>query len=113
MMGDIGYETHIFVCTNVRPEGHRRGCCSERGSEKVRARFKGLIAEHGLKGRVRANAAGCLDYCETGVTVVVYPEGRWYGGVEIEDAERIFAAHVLGGPTVDDPRLQIPQSREG
>jgi (2Fe-2S) ferredoxin len=111
-MAELGYETHIFVCTNVRPEGNRRGCCSARGSEGVRSRFKGLIAEHGLKGRVRANAAGCLDYCESGVTVVVYPEGRWYGGVKTEDVERIFAAHVLGGPQIDDPRLRIPSSGE-
>jgi hypothetical protein len=38
-----------------------------------------------LKGRVRANAAGCLDQCEHGPTVVIYPEAVWYGGVAPED----------------------------
>ena len=35
------YDRHIFMCTNVRPAGHPRGCCMERaaelgGVEKVR-----------------------------------------------------------------------------
>ncbi|MDP6945499.1 MAG: (2Fe-2S) ferredoxin domain-containing protein, partial [Myxococcota bacterium] len=66
---------------NERRPGHRRGCCADRGAAAVRTRFKVLVAEHGLKGSVRANQAGCLDYCEHGVTVVVYPEGVWYGAV--------------------------------
>ena len=43
--------------------------------------FKKKLAERGLKGKVRANRAGCLDQCEHGPNIVVYPEGVWYGNV--------------------------------
>ena len=46
---------------------------------------------------VRANAAGCLDQCARGVTVVVYPEQCWYGGVKVEDVRQIVEDHLIGG----------------
>ena len=102
-----GYERHVFVCMNERRPGHPRGCCADRGAAAVRSRFKVLVAEHGLKGRVRANHAGCLDYCEQGVTVVVYPEGVWYGRVTAEDVDEIFERHVLAGEPVERLRLKL------
>lgn len=100
-----GYERHIFVCENARPDGHPRGCCAARGAAAVRARFRQLVQEHGLASRVRANLAGCLDQCEHGVTLVVYPEGVWYGGVTLEDVDEIFTRHILGGEIVERCRL--------
>ena len=110
MTTEVGYDRHIFVCMNERREGHPRGCCLQKGGGAVRARFKELTALHGLKGRVRANQAGCLDYCEQGVTVVIYPEGIWYGGVTLESVDRIFEEHILGGRPVDE--LRIREHRE-
>lgn len=95
------YQRHLFVCVNCRPEGHPRGCCADRGGEEVRAAFKKGLKKRGLAGRVRANASGCLDTCENGVTVVVYPEGVWYGGVTVDDVEEILTSHVLGGQVVE------------
>lgn len=104
------YECHIFVCENQRPTGHPKGCCADKGSPEVRARFKALIHEHGLKARVRANAAGCLDQCASGVTVVVYPEGIWYAGVTLADVDEIFRCHIVGGEIVE--RLLLPAGTE-
>ena len=95
------YQRHLFICENRRPSGHPRGCCAERGAEEVRAALKKALKKRGLAGRVRANAAGCLDTCERGVTVVVYPEGVWYGGVRLEDVDEIIERHVLGGEVVE------------
>lgn len=103
-----GYERHLFVCMNERRAGHVRGCCAAKGGEEIRARFKALIAARGLKGVVRANEAGCLDYCQHGVTMVVYPDGVWYGGVTLDDVERIFEEHLLGGRPVNDKLLNLP-----
>jgi (2Fe-2S) ferredoxin len=100
-----GYERHLFVCENLRSEGHPRGCCARKGSPAIRARFKQLVAEHGLQGRVRANMAGCLDQCAHGVTVVVYPEAVWYGAVTLADVDEIFTRHILGGEVVERLRL--------
>ncbi len=55
---------------------------------------------------MRANKSGCLDQCARGTTVVVYPEGTWYGGVTAEDVEEIIREHIVGGEIVD--RLVIP-----
>lgn len=105
------YERHIFVCINQRPEGHPRGCCGSRGGNAVRARFKALVSEHGLKGRVRANNAGCLNLCELGVSVVVYPECTWYKGVRVDDVDEIFTEHILGGRPVE--RLLVAEDDLG
>ena len=80
-----GFQRHVFVCVNERPPGNPKGCCKSKGSEAVRDELKKQLAALGLKGAVRANNAGCLDQCETGVTVVVYPEQVWYGKVTVAD----------------------------
>lgn len=100
-----GFEKHVFVCTNLRAEGHVRGCCDGRGSVDLLFRLKKLVKERGLKGRFRINKAGCLDHCEHGAAMVVYPEGVWYGGVSAEDAEEIVEEHLLADRPVE--RLRI------
>ena len=59
----------------------------------------------GLKGKVRVNRAGCLDHCEHGPVVVVYPEAVWYHVPTVEDAEEILNSHLVGGKPVE--RLKI------
>ena len=100
------FQRHIFVCTNERDKDHPRGSCKRRGSEDVRDAFKKAISSRGLKTQVRANAAGCLDQCELGVAVVVYPEQVWYGGVTVGDVDEIVERHILGGEPVQ--RLLMP-----
>ena len=98
------YQRHVFVCTNERPASDPRGCCKARQSEAVLSEFKRLLKERGLAGKVRANSSGCLDGCSEGPSVVVYPEGVWYGHVKPEDAAEIVR-HLAGGPPVARLRL--------
>jgi Ferredoxin len=70
--------------------------------------MKAKLAERGLKGRVRANKSGCLDQCEHGPNMVVYPEAVWYGGVRKEDLDEIVDSHITGGEPVR--RLMIAES---
>ncbi len=98
-------ERHVFVCENHRDPSDPRGCCSAKGSQEIRSRLKALAHKAGLKGRVRINTAGCLDQCEHGVTIVVYPEAVWYGAVTAADVDEIFESHVLGGRPVERLRL--------
>jgi (2Fe-2S) ferredoxin len=100
------FEKHVFICTNRREPGDPKGCCAEKGSEAVRDAFKRLLHERGLKGRIRANAAGCLDQCARGVTVVVYPEQIWYGGVTATDVPEIVEQHLVGGVPVERLRMK-------
>ncbi len=102
------YRLHMFCCTNVRPDGHPRGCCSGRGSVTFRNYLKARGKELGL-GDIRVNTAGCLDRCELGATVVIYPEGVWYTCQSIEDAEEILQSHVIGGEIVSRLVLTVDQ----
>jgi (2Fe-2S) ferredoxin len=102
------FEKHIFICTNQRPEGHERGCCNPDGMGELQWRFKQKLAERGLKHRVRANKSGCLDQCEHGPNIVVYPDGVWYGHVTLADIDEIIESHILGGTPVQ--RLITPDA---
>lgn len=100
------FEKHVFVCTNTRAEGHPRGCCSSKNSVAIRERLKELVEQRGLKRKIRVNTAGCLDQCEHGVTIVVYPEAVWYGFVKMEDVDEILESHLVGNKPVE--RLRLP-----
>lgn len=103
------FEKHIFVCENKRPEGHPRGCCSDKGSPAIREQLKKRLKELGLNHLVRANTSGCLDACEFGPSMVVYPEQVWYGGIKLEDVEEIIQSHIINNIPVE--RLMIKDKR--
>jgi (2Fe-2S) ferredoxin len=104
------FKHHIFVCENVRPDDDPKGCCSAKGSAAIREAMKKEIKQRGLRGVVRANQSGCLDACEFGPSIVVYPEGVWYGGVKPEDVPEILESHIIGGKPVE--RLRIPKYKD-
>lgn len=87
------FDKHIFICVNQRGEGERKSCGSEHGMALVHA-FKKAIKDNKIVYPVRAQRAGCLDACDTGPTVVVYPEGIYYRGVELTDVEEIVVSHL-------------------
>lgn len=99
------FERHVFVCGNQRPDGHPRGCCDPLGGEALHKAMKSALADRGLQRRVRANRAGCLDQCEHGPTVVVYPDAVWYGGVTAGDVAEIVDRHLVAGVPVARLRL--------
>jgi (2Fe-2S) ferredoxin len=96
------YRCHVFCCVNERPEAHPRGSCSRRGSVRLRNYMKARAKELGLEGLgVRINASGCLDRCENGPTMVIYPDGVWYHYETLADVDEILERHVAGGERVD------------
>jgi len=99
------YRRHLFVCENERAPENPRGCCKARGSRALRARLKSALAQRGLNAFVRANAAGCLDQCEHGAVVCVYPEQVWYGGVGVDDVAEIIERPIIGGEYVERPMI--------
>jgi len=103
------YARHIFICTNRRMDDDPKGSCGQKGSEEIRDLFKKELHQRGLKTKVRANKAGCLDVCEYGPNVVIYPEGVWYCHVRKEDVAEIIEKHIVGGEIVE--RLLLPDQR--
>ena len=100
------FERHLFICCNQRPPENPRGCCDPTGLAQLQLAFKQKLAALGFKNRVRANKSGCLDQCEHGPTVVVYPEQVWYGRVTAADVDEIVESHIVGGKPVE--RLILP-----
>lgn len=99
------YKHHVFFCINHRDDG--RQCCANSGSQEVRDYAKQRLKAIDMtgKGKVRVNNAGCLDRCEEGPVIVVYPEGVWYRYVDKQDVDEIIDRHLLGGQIVE--RLKI------
>jgi (2Fe-2S) ferredoxin len=83
------FDAHVFICTNDRGNDGKRPSCAHRGSNDLRDKVK--TACRGL-GKVRVNSAGCLDQCEEGVAVVVYPSGNWLLNSGPADADKIVEA---------------------
>jgi (2Fe-2S) ferredoxin len=102
------YTRHIFCCTNVRPEGHPRGCCSAGGSEKMRGYMREQARALGIEN-IRVNVSGCLDRCELGPNMVIYPEGVWYHYETTEDVDEILQKHLIEGGRVERLMLQPDQ----
>ncbi len=101
------FERHVFVCHNNRPAGAPRTSCTADGKSDLHTQLQTLSKEAGLAGRVRINKSGCLDQCEHGPMVVVYPEAVWYGNVQPQDAADIVSEHLVGGRPVE--RLRVAE----
>jgi len=68
---------------------------------KQRVKELGLAGE----GKLRVNMAGCLDRCEEGPCIVVYPDAVWYTYVDRTDIDEIIESHLQQGRIVE--RLRI------
>jgi (2Fe-2S) ferredoxin len=101
------FEHHIFICQNTRESGHARGSCNPDGNSLLPKLFKEALKKRGLAGRIRSNKSGCLDQCEHGPNVVIYPESIWYGWVQESDVDEIVDALAEGRRVA---RLQLKDS---
>lgn len=103
------FQRHVFVCVNDRGKDHPRGDCASKGGHEVAEAFKKGLFERGFKRIIRPNKAQCLDQCDMGCTVVVYPEQVWYGKVTPADVPEIIESHLVNGVPVT--RLVIPDHK--
>jgi len=101
------YASHVFFCCNQRDASDPRGCCNDKGASAMRDYAKARVKELGLagKGKTRINQAGCLDRCEEGPCIVVYPDAVWYTYVDRADIDEIIEEHVRHGRVVERLRM--------
>ena len=95
------YDFHVFICQNQRPEGATRGCCMSKNSGKLLEYMQTTIKNLGIKN-IRINKSGCLNECERGVSMVIYPDATWYSIKTEEDIDKIVQTHILNKGRVDD-----------
>ena len=108
-MRDLKYDKHIFICTNQRAPGAARPSCGEAHGAEVVSAFKNKLKERELNIKVRAQKAGCLDICDYGQTVVVYPDAVFYVGVSVSDVDEIIDEHIINNRPVQ--RLVLDRSK--
>lgn len=102
------YDIHVFCCINEREQGHPRSSCAARGAIELHKYMKARSKE--LKNlRIRVNKAGCLDRCELGPVLVIYPEATWYRFDSKENIDEIIESHIIGGTPVERLLLAADQ----
>lgn len=104
------FKYHVFFCTNLRepePDGSTRPSCARGNSVAIRDYAKKKVKSLGMagQGNVRINNSGCLDRCEEGPCMVVYPQGTWYTFIDENDVDEIIQSHLIDGVEVE--RLKI------
>lgn len=99
------YDKHIFVCANQKAEGKK--CCGEAFGLEMVQRLRSRIRAANLPITIRAQRAGCLDVCEFGPALVVYPEGVFYGSLTPEAIDQIVDQHLAGGEVVTEFELRF------
>lgn len=102
------FRAHVFCCVNQRATGDPRGCCASKGAGSLRDYMKKKARQMGLKS-VRVNQAGCLDRCELGPAIVIYPEGIWYTARTEADIDAILEAHLRDGGRAETLMLRPDQ----
>jgi len=105
----VVYDKHIFICTNQRAASAPRLSCGEAHGMEIVDAFKAKLKEKHLPLKLRAQKAGCLDICDYGQTVAIYPDGVFYVGVELSDVDEIINEHIINNRIVT--RLVLDRSK--
>jgi len=100
------YDKHVFFCTNQREDGSE--CCNNHGAQKARDYMKNKLKELDIdkhQNNIRINTAGCMNRCDKGPVIVIYPEDTWYTYTDEHDLDEIIEEHLKNGRVVE--RLKI------
>ena len=97
------YQKHVFICTNQK-EAPKKSCGEVHGLALVDA-FKQALKDRDLSVAIRAQKTGCLDVCGRGPALVVYPEGVFYGNVQLSDVDEIVESHLVNNTPVERLKL--------
>jgi (2Fe-2S) ferredoxin len=98
----VPYERHVFVCYWGKD-------CAPAGGRAIADTLKARSKAAGMTDRVRVNKSGCLNQCDSGPMMVVYPEGIWYAGVTEDDIDEILERTVMKGEVIE----RLVHRREG
>ncbi len=87
---------HILVCASFRGT-EAKGMCIKKESLQLIPYLEEEIADRGLNAMV--STTGCLNLCDEGPMMVIYPQAYWYHGVSSEAVvDEILDSLENGGP---------------
>ena len=103
-----GFNTHVFICGHSRNEGATRPDCCSKDSLGLLTELKRRVRESNIEG-IRVQKSGCLDFCENGISCVIYPEGEWYSLNGKEDIEPLLE-RILNGTPAHEIEMKLTEN---
>ena len=91
---------HILVCASFRVGGESKGMCHKKDSAALLGYIESELSDRGMD-EVMVSSTGCMNRCEKGPLLVVYPAGSWYGGVDEEKVDAVLDALQEGKEATD------------
>lgn len=99
------YKYHVFFCTHQRENGVACGTGNLAQALRDHAKQQVKTLKMAGAGKCRINNAGCMDRCNKGPVMAIYPEAVWYSYQNKADIDEIIEKHLQNGTIVE--RLQI------
>ena len=88
------YNKHVFICINSRIDPNESSCGNK--GLILRQEMVKILATYDYGNvRIRINQSGCLDECQFGPVVVIYPQGFWYYNVNLSDINEIIQHSII------------------
>lgn len=84
------FEKYVFVCVNERAPGERVSCGATFCGKELSDKLKEAVKAAGQAKRIRVSKSKCLDVCEEGANVLIYPDDLWLKHVELADIPAIL-----------------------
>jgi (2Fe-2S) ferredoxin len=84
------FEKYVFVCVNERPPEERVSCGGAFCGKQLAAQLKQAVKDAGVADRIRVSKSMCLDVCEEGPNILIYPDNIWLNHVELADIPAIL-----------------------
>jgi len=82
---------HILVCASFRVGGESKGMCHKKDAASLLPYLETELSDRGMDD-VMVSSTGCMNLCENGPLMVVYPRGSWYGEVDEDKIDTILDA---------------------
>jgi (2Fe-2S) ferredoxin len=91
----------ILICCSFRTGGDPRGKCNRQGSPDLLPILEEGLSDRGIDN-VMISTTGCLNACDDGPVMAIYPDGYWYGKVDEDSLETILDALEAGRPAEEN-----------
>ncbi|MGA2067997.1 MAG: (2Fe-2S) ferredoxin domain-containing protein [Thermoguttaceae bacterium] len=85
---------HFFLCNSFRLSGEPQGACNRKGASDLLQYLQSEIADRGIDAIV--STTSCLNVCQQGPILVIYPHEWWYFDLSEEKVDQILDALATG-----------------